>query len=201
MSRRPIYLIYIGSIDGIEFQNVVVYLVQGIEHFRLMNKGGIAQHAYLGFGKILVAKCQGIGNDTGKMRMGGRLPITGKGQHIGLGTILLHIFQTSFERIPNLLTGRELLMRTMVAIETTLAIDAIECTELAIGRQKIDAQRNAQTTTMHRAEYRRRIDNCCHKIFLWGKDTYKISNDIQSEAKNLDNHHVDASEILRQRSE
>ena len=97
----------------------------------------------------------------------------------------------------NLLTGRELLMRTMVAIETTLAIDAIECTELAIGRQEVDAQRNAQTTTMHRAEYRRRIDNCCHKIFLWGKDTHKISNVIQSEAKNLDNHHVDASEILR----
>jgi hypothetical protein len=56
-------------------------------------------------------------------------------------------------------------MRAEIGIETAFAIDAVECTELAIGRKKVDAQGNAQSTAMYRSEDRRGINNCCHNFF------------------------------------
>lgn len=47
----------------------------------------------------------------------------------------------------------------MVGIEATLAIDAIERANLAVGRHEIDAQRNSQTATVDRTEDGRWIDN------------------------------------------
>ena len=47
----------------------------------------------------------------------------------------------------------------MVGIEAAFTVDAVERAHLAIGRQQVDAQRNAQSATMYRPENGRWIDN------------------------------------------
>ena len=58
----------------------------------------------------------------------------------------------------------------MVGIETTLAIDAVEGAYLPVGRQEVDAQRDAEATAVNRAEYRRWIDDGTHNE----RQSYKI---------------------------
>jgi hypothetical protein len=50
----------------------------------------------------------------------------------------------------------------VITIETTLAIDTVEGAYLAVGRQQVDAKRNAQSAAVYRAENGRWIDNCTH---------------------------------------
>ena len=62
----------------------------------------------------------------------------------------------------------------MVFIETTFAIDTVEGTDLAVGRQQVNAQRDAEAAAMDGAEDRRWIDNCTHNgrkiTFFFGVD-------------------------------
>jgi hypothetical protein len=61
-------------------------------------------------------------------------------------------------------------------VETALAIDTVETAHLTIGWQEIDAERNAQTTTVNWPEYGRWINNCTHngcKITLFFCDKEK----------------------------
>ena len=66
----------------------------------------------------------------------------------------------------------------MVFIETTLAIDAVERTDLAVGWQQVDAQRDAETAAVDGAEDRRWIDNCTHNgrkiTFFFGVDKINV---------------------------
>ena len=65
----------------------------------------------------------------------------------------------------------------MVGIEATLAIDAIERANLAVGRHEVDAQRNSQTATVDRTEDGRWIDNRLHDIYIiFGWDEYPLMN-------------------------
>ena len=93
------------------------------------------------------------------MRMGCRLAIAGKGQHIGSGSVLLHVQQAGFEGGTYFLTGGTRQLGTEILVETTFTVNAIERTELAVGRHQVDSQRNAQAAGMHGSEDRGRIDD------------------------------------------
>jgi hypothetical protein len=75
--------------------------------------------------------------------MAGRLAVTRKGKYVGCGPLRLHQLQASLESLAHLLARRELQFGAMVGIEATLAVYAVKRAEFAIGRKKIDAERNA----------------------------------------------------------
>jgi hypothetical protein len=51
-------------------------------------------------------------------------------------------------------------MSGMVFVESTLAINAIKGTQLAVVGQQVDTQRNSQTAAVYWAENRRGVNNC-----------------------------------------
>ena len=75
----------------------------------------------------------------------------------------------------------------MVFIEATLAIDAVEGADLTVGRQQVDAQRDAKAAAVNRTEDGRWIDNCTHNgckvTFFFGVD--KINMYLCTRIKNL----------------
>ena len=81
-----------------------------------------------------------------------RLSIACKGKDIGQPTLGLHLLQLLFKRNGHLLTGRQRFLGAMVGIEATLAINTIESTYLAVGRQQVNSQRNAQSPAVYRTE-------------------------------------------------
>ena len=52
----------------------------------------------------------------------------------------------------HLLTRGQGQLRTVLFIESTLTVDTVERTHLAVGRQQVDAQRKAEAPTVDRAE-------------------------------------------------
>ena len=79
---RTVHLINIGGVYGVEFQNVIVHAQQSIVHLWAVNHGGVAEHADLRVGTILVAQTDGVVDNLGKMGMTGGFAIAGKGQHV-----------------------------------------------------------------------------------------------------------------------
>ena len=70
----------------------------------------------------------------------------------------------------------------MVLIEAAFTIDAVEGAYLAVGRQQVDAEGNAQATAVNRAEDGRRIDNCTHNGC---KGTPFFETNEQKKQKNI----------------
>ena len=52
---RMIYLINISGIDGVEFQDVVIHLHEGIMYLRTVDHRGVAEYGDLGLRTVLVA--------------------------------------------------------------------------------------------------------------------------------------------------
>ena len=159
---RTVHLINIYGVYGIQFQNVVVHTHQRIVYLRAMDERGVRQHAYFGFRAILIAQTDGVVYDFGKMRMARRLTIACKGQHIGQQPFCLHLLKLCLQFLCHFLTCRLRQGGAMVFVEAALAIDAVKRAYLAIGRQQIDAERDAQAATMYGAENRRSIYYCTH---------------------------------------
>jgi hypothetical protein len=55
-----------------------------------------------------------------------------------------------------------MMLRAMIFVETTLAINAIESAHLAVVGQQIDAQTYTEAAAMNRPENGRRINYCAH---------------------------------------
>ena len=159
---RMIYLINIGGIDSVEFQDVVIHLHEGIMYLLTVDHRGIAEYGDLSLRTVLVAQTDGVGDDLGEVGMTGRFAIACKSEDIGQLAVGHHLLEFGFQFLRHFLTGGEGERRTMVFIETTLAIDAVERTDLAVGWQQVDAQRDAETAAVDGAEDRRWIDNCTH---------------------------------------
>ena len=126
MPCRPIHSMNIILVYCIEFQDVVIYLIQRIKHRRAVNKGGITQYTDFGIREILITKHQRIFYDFREMRMSCRFTVSGKGQYIRLRSIPLHILQSGFKGIADFFTGRQCLLGTMVCIKTAFTINAVE---------------------------------------------------------------------------
>ena len=77
------------------------------------------------------------------MRMTGGLAIACKCQYIRQLLLLDHCLQFLFQFLCHLLTGGEGERRTVVFVKATFTIDTVEGTYFAVGRQQVDAQRNA----------------------------------------------------------
>ena len=99
MPCRTIHSMNIILVYRIEFQYVVIYLIQRIKHCRAMNKGRITQYTDFGIREILITKHQRIFYDFREMRMSCRFTVSGKGQYIRLRSVLLHILQSGFKGI------------------------------------------------------------------------------------------------------
>ena len=157
-----IYLINIGGVHGVELQDVVVDTHQGVVHLWTVNHCGVAEHADLGIGTVLVAQTDGVVDNLGKVGMAGGLAIAGKGQHVGQLPFGHHLLQLLFQLLCHQLARRTGKGRAVIAIESTLAVDAVEGAHLAVGRLQVDAQRDAESAAMDRPENGRWIDNCTH---------------------------------------
>ena len=101
---------------------------------------GLAQHADLGTGTILVAQLDDIVYDLRKVGMAGGLSIAGKGQHVRQLPLGCHLLQLGLELEGYLLAGRHGQGRAVVFVEAALAVDAVETAHLAVSRQQVDAK-------------------------------------------------------------
>ena len=157
-----IYLINISRIDGVEFQDIIIYPHQGIVYLLAVDHRGVAEYGDLRLRTVLVAQTDRIADDLCKMRMTGGLTVAGKGEDIGQLTVGNHLLQFGFKLLRDFFPGGEGERRTVVFIETTFAIDTVEGTDLAVGRQQVNAQRDAEAAAMYRPKNGRRINNCTH---------------------------------------
>lgn len=66
VSGRAVHCPDVVHVHGIQFQNIVVHFVECGKHFRVVDKGGIAQYADLSIGEIFVAQGQCIFNNLWK---------------------------------------------------------------------------------------------------------------------------------------
>ena len=159
MSSWGIHAPNVFRIDRVEFQNIVVHHKQGLPHTWFGGQRGIAQNAHTGLGAMAVAQLYGVFNDGFEIGMRRRFTIAGKSQHIWQTPFTHHLNELLLQFFAHLFARRTMEAWPMVGIEATLAIDAIERANLAVGRHEIDAQRNSQTATVDRTEDGRWIDN------------------------------------------
>ena len=160
VATRTIHLINIYRVDGIQFQDIIVHTHQGIMDSLTVNHRRVTEHRDLGIGEILVAQTQRIIDNLRKLRIDRWFTIACESQHIRRRSVGQHILQFSLECLGHLLTTRHWFGGTMISVETTFTIDAVKRAHFAIGRQEIDTQRDAESTTMNRPENGRRIDDC-----------------------------------------
>jgi hypothetical protein len=90
---RTIYLADVRSVDGIEFQDVVIDTQKSVTDILTMKLGGVAEDRHTGIGEILVAKTKGIVDDGREVRMTRRLTIAGKGKDVRTLACPLHLLQ------------------------------------------------------------------------------------------------------------
>ena len=109
-------------------------------HSGTVQIGGIAQHRHLGLRGVQVAQPQRIVDDAGKVGVPGRFAVAGKGKHIGMHTLGFHLLQFLFQGLCHLLPRGTRLVRTVVAVESTLAVDAVEGANLAVAGLQVDAK-------------------------------------------------------------
>ena len=55
-----------------------------------------------------------------------------------------------------------MLLRFVVAVKATFAIDAVECAYFSVGRHEVDSERYAETAAVDRSENRGGKEDCCH---------------------------------------
>ena len=77
---RMIYLINIGGIDSVEFQDVVIHLHEGIMYLLTVDHRGIAEYGDLSLRTVLVAQTDGVGDDLGEVGMTGRFAVACKSE-------------------------------------------------------------------------------------------------------------------------
>ena len=135
-----VHLIYIYRVNGVEFQNVVVYPHQRVVHLLTMDHRRVAQHTHLSLRTILVSQPNGVVDDFSEVRMTGRLTVAGKGQHIGQLSLGTHLLQLLLKFCGHLLAGRHRQGGAMVLVEAALAVDTVEAAHLAVGRQQVDTE-------------------------------------------------------------
>ena len=131
-----------------------------MECIKVVDHGGVAEHRDLGTGTIEVAQAEGLADDLRKMRMTGRLAIAGKGEHIWQLAFGLHLTQFGLQCLRHLRKGGHGLRGTMILVESALAVDAVERAHLAISRQQVDAEGDAEAAAVNRPEDGRRVNDC-----------------------------------------
>ena len=86
-----VYAADIVGVDSVELEDVVVNFQQRLAHLLTSGKGGVAQHADFRIGAPFVAQTDGVVDNLGKMGVARGLAITGKGQHVGVLTVVVHL--------------------------------------------------------------------------------------------------------------
>ena len=140
-------------IDGVEFLDVVIDLLQGFEDIGLVKHGGIAQHGNLGIGEVAVSGFDGIVDDAGKVGVAGGFAIACEGYDIERLTFLVALAEHLGESLTHFFAGRASALGASLAVKAAFAIDAVKRTYLAIGWHEVYAQRNAEAPGMYWAEY------------------------------------------------
>ena len=127
------------GLNGVEFADVVIHTAQGIEHGRTHDLSGVGEDTDFGVGEILIAQADGVVDDFGEMRMQGGLAIARKGEDIGFQTLLLHLGKLCLQSLGHFFAGGLLLFGSVVLVESTFTVDAVEGTHFAVGRKQVDA--------------------------------------------------------------
>ena len=128
----------IMKVYGVELQDVVVHPHQGIVDGLAVDHRGIAQYGDFRLRAVLVTQADDIVDDLREVGMTGGLTIASKGQHVRQLTFGSHLLQLLFQLGGHLFACGEGQGRTVVFVETALAVDAVERTHLAVGRQQVD---------------------------------------------------------------
>ena len=102
----------------------------------------------------MIAQGDGVVDDAGEVGVHRGFSVSSKGDDVGASAFLLHRLQFLLENFGNFFASGDAQFGLGVTIETAFAINAIEGAEFSIGRQEINAKRNSQSSTMHRAENR-----------------------------------------------
>lgn len=137
-SSRAVHPADIVGRNGVEFQDIVVYLQQGCIHFGAHGQCGITEHTYLGIGAIAVAQFDCIGNNSCKIGVRCGFTITGKGKYIGQLGCSNHLLQLFFECLCHFCTCGAFLTGAMVLVKAAFAIHTVKGTHFTIGRHQID---------------------------------------------------------------
>ena len=133
-----VHLIYIYRIDGVEFQDVVVHPHQGIVDGLAVDHRGIAQYGDFRLRTVLVTQADDIVDDLWEVGMTGGLTVACKGQYVGQLALGGHLLQLLFQLGGHLFTCGEGQGRTVVFVETALAVNTVKRTHFAVGRQQVD---------------------------------------------------------------
>ena len=112
----------------------------------------------------MIAQRNRVVDHVGKLGVHRGFAVARKGDYVGAASLTLHPFERLLQLSRHLLACGVRRARTVVAVEATFAIDAIEGAKFTVGRQKIDAQRDTEPATVHRAEDGRREKNRRHKF-------------------------------------
>ena len=88
----------------------------------------------------MVAQPDRVVDNLCELRMTGRLSVASECQHVGQLSVIDHLPERLFQMLGYLLALGEGKGRTVVFIETTLTVDAVERTYFSVGRQQVDAQ-------------------------------------------------------------
>ena len=104
-----------------------------------VDHGGVAEDADLGLRAVAVAQADGVVDDFRKVRVARRFAIAGEGQHVWQLSVSLHLLELLFQLFSHCLPVGHGQGRTVVVVESALAVDAVEAAHLTVGRQQVDA--------------------------------------------------------------
>ena len=131
--------------DGrVELEDVVVDREQGFFHCRLAGHGGVAEHAHLGLGIILVAQQEGVVNDALEVGVQCGLAVAAEGDDVEAAAGFLHLAELLFQGPFHCGAAGHAVAALALGVPAGLAIHAVERASLAVVGHEVDAQGDAQ---------------------------------------------------------
>ena len=129
---------------GIQFEDGVVHLLQGLENAGLSAARGVGKDAHLGGRIVAVPQFKRKADDLREGRVQRGFPVSGEGDGVDRGPIGHASLQLGFQRVAHVFRGGEEGIGQAVLVPSALAVHAVKVTNFSFLRQKIDAQGTPQ---------------------------------------------------------
>ena len=92
------------------------------------------------------------------------LAISSESEHIGCRSVLQHVLKAFLQGLSDLFACGAGELGPMVGIESTFAVYAIECANLAVGRHEVNAEADSEAPTVNRAENGGGVNDGAHIV-------------------------------------